>query len=461
MALGTQFQSTGAIPKYSQEGLKRVSGLGLNAAPVMGSNPITSPITQGKVQGFVPQKQPQATTPLKKTITTNADGTSTTHEYHAETKPTVKGTTTTTPPANTIATPPPTTTPPVITTPPVSSTNPAVQAMNVGQAGQQTTNEAATQARLVEQSKAPIEAYTQAHAEYQKRVKDLADFEASLANTYRGTSAQGIPLPDIQGQEGNIAKWAESRRAALQNAITESEQAMSYANTQQGLQTTAAQGAYSGAQTQAQRGLGAQGQVLTAGLYSPASIGTVPYSALTGQSQGMLGGSEGFATLGKLEAQKATAGQQYQQVEQYKSAHQQAQNLQSQLGDLITTFGLNPSDINLANAGIQKIASNVSDPKYKILSNYLADVASRYSQILTPAGGSSTDTTRAVAAGMLDGIASGKSIIEVMNALDQQAQAVIAGVTTSNTGTPSGSSTGTVQAGGFNFKQVNGKWIPA
>ena len=452
MALGTQFQSTGAIPKYSAEGLKRVQGLGLTVTPTATNNQRTAALTglpninQGTNKGMI--EPPKATTPLKKTTTTNADGTSTTHEYHAETTPSIKGTTTTTPSATPVTSS--TTTPvPAYTPPPTTSTNPAIQAGYVGQIGQQTVNEAQTQGRLIEQS-------TTTGPEYQKVNDDLAKIRENIriskenyakARTDLYSEPGSITLKE--GREKLLAQQYGMEQTAMSEQANALADQLSAANTQQGLQTTAAQGAYTGAQTQAQRNLGAQGQVLSAGLYQPAAIGQVPYSSLTGQSQGMLGGTEGYATLGKLEAQKATAGQQYQQTEQYKSAHQQAQNLQAQLGDLITTFGLNPSDINLANAGIQKIAANVSDPKYKILSNYLADVASRYSQILTPAGGSSTDTTRAVATGMLDGIASGKSIIEVMNALDQQAQAVIAGVTTSNTGTPSGSQTGGNMFGSF------------
>lgn len=150
-----------------------------------------------------------------------------------------------------------------------------------------------------------------------------------------------------------------------------------------------------------------------------------------------------------LQAQGATqqqvVGDQAAQVAAYTSAHQQAMNLQNQLADLITTFGLNPSNVNVVNAGLQKIAQNTSSAEYKILSNYLVDVASRYAQILTPSGGSQTDTTRATASSMLDGIAGGNSIIAVMNALDEQAKAVIAGVPT--TGSPSPFSGGQPQGG--------------
>lgn len=139
-------------------------------------------------------------------------------------------------------------------------------------------------------------------------------------------------------------------------------------------------------------------------------------------------------------AQAGVVGQQEQTLQGYQSAYQQAKNLQSQAADLITSFGLNPNDINKVNSGLQAIALNTSSPQYKILANYMADVASRYAQILTPPGGSSTDTTRAIATGMLDATASGQSIIAVMNALDQQAQAVIAGVKTVGSQNSSGSS---------------------
>lgn len=138
-------------------------------------------------------------------------------------------------------------------------------------------------------------------------------------------------------------------------------------------------------------------------------------------------------------ANQSVIGTQTQQVEGYKSALQQGQNLQSQLSDLITTFGLNPSDINGANTGLQKIAANVSDPHYKQLENYVNDIANTYAQILTPPGGSATDTTRGIAASMIDATAKGTSIIDTMKGLDQQAQAKIAGTLTQtgSTGTNS------------------------
>lgn len=165
------------------------------------------------------------------------------------------------------------------------------------------------------------------------------------------------------------------------------------------------------------------------------------YSAASGAASGRqnLG-----ATAGGIQSS------QQQQIASYKSAQQQGQNLASQVTDLISHFGLNPSDVNAVNAGIQKIAQNTSSPQYQILSNYLNDVASRYSQVLTPPGGTATDTTRAIATSMLNATASGTSIQQVLQSLDQQASAVIAGVPA--TGTVPGSNGSSSNSGsGFGW----------
>lgn len=141
-------------------------------------------------------------------------------------------------------------------------------------------------------------------------------------------------------------------------------------------------------------------------------------------------------------ANQGVVGSQTEQVNQYKSALQQGKNLQAQLGDLITTFGLNPTDLNAVNLGLQKIASQKSDPHYKQLSNYVNDIANTYAQVLTPPGGSATDTSRGIAQSMLDATASGSSIMDTMRSLDNAAQAKIAGVPTIG-GNKSSSGTGT------------------
>ncbi len=179
-----------------------------------------------------------------------------------------------------------------------------------------------------------------------------------------------------------------------------------------------------------------------------------------GTIQGLQSGAQtAAATGGNIQSQ------QQQTVATYKSALQQGQNLQSQLNDLITTFGLNPSDVNAVNTGIQKIAQNTSSPQYQVLSNYINDIANTYAQILTPTGGSQTDTTRSIASSMLNSTASGQSIMATMKALDSAAQAKIAGVPTTQTNTNSNTGGGnftegqTSSAGGYNFVYQGGKWV--
>lgn len=157
---------------------------------------------------------------------------------------------------------------------------------------------------------------------------------------------------------------------------------------------------------------------------------------------------QGGGNLTQLQAQTGIQTAQEQQVQGYKSALQQGQNLQTQLKDLITTFGLNPNDLNVSNIALQKIATNTSDPHYQQLANYINEVANTYSQILTPPGGTSTDTTRAIATSMLDATANGSSLIDTMKQLDNAAQAKIAGVQTitpSTGGSNSGISGATIK----------------
>jgi hypothetical protein len=144
-------------------------------------------------------------------------------------------------------------------------------------------------------------------------------------------------------------------------------------------------------------------------------------------------------------AQAGIIADQEKRVNEYTSALQQAHNLQTQFTDLLNTFGLNSSDLNAANAAVQAIAANTNDYRYQVLQNYVNDLASRYAQVLTPPGGSATDSTREIAASMLDRTASGQSLIKVMESLDHQAQAVISGVRTVNGGQPSNSG-GTIQS---------------
>lgn len=206
-------------------------------------------------------------------------------------------------------------------------------------------------------------------------------------------------------------------------------------------------------QTAVQQTLASNGDVNAAGV--PANMQNAVKAVLSQMNSG-------YSPLGSTIASGVTT-QQQQQIAQYTSSLQQGQNLQSQLSDLIGTFGLNPSNVNAANSGLQTIASNTSNPYYKQLQNYVNDVANTYAQILTPPGGSSTDTTRSIATSMLDATASGTSIQSTLASLDNAAKAKIAGISTTpntNSSNSSSFSNGQTAAGGA-LVYKNGQWVAA
>jgi hypothetical protein len=207
-------------------------------------------------------------------------------------------------------------------------------------------------------------------------------------------------------------------------------------------------------------------QIMSGGMTYDQAVSSMAYAGSAGKT--MLdnaiisAGGNPLTLQSKGSANQSIVSNQAQTVAGYTSALQQGQNLQSQLTDLLTQFGLNPSDINKANQGLQVIAQNVSDPRYKLLQNYVNDIANTYAQILTPPGGTATDTTRGIASGMLDATMKGQGLITVMQGLDQQAKAKISGVTTAlpsnqNSG---GFSEGTKSSDGSLVYQ-GGKWIKA
>lgn len=185
------------------------------------------------------------------------------------------------------------------------------------------------------------------------------------------------------------------------------------------------------------------------------NLGSYSQKGLNDLNQALGSGFNANTNAGASSGQQQVAGttgaitsQQETQKASYQSALKQGQNLQSQLTDLITKFGLNPSNLNVANQAIQKIAQNTSSPQYQQLQNYINDVANTYSQILTPAGGSPTDTTRGIATSMLNSTASGASLLSTMQALDNAAEAKISGVVTTG-GSNSGGGSASVSGFGW------------
>jgi hypothetical protein len=287
----------------------------------------------------------------------------------------------------------------------------------------------------------------QAYTDYQSAVDDLNKLQASIAQQTGGIESQPISMQFQQGKKQALERQNAALIEAAQARVEEKASALGYGI--QGVQTQQSGFNQAGNLATTGQGLAQNALGTAAGLAAPqlGSIGQVPFNPLN-QQQGSVLGSQGGGLgqagqlLGQFQGAQSTASDQFQQTEQYKSALQQGQNLQSQFTDLISSFGLNPSDINVVNAGIQKIAQNTSSPEYQMLQNYVNDIANTYAQILTPPGGSATDTTRSIALSMLNATASGQSLITVMQGLDEAAKAKIAGVNTNNTGTSGGSTGG-------------------
>lgn len=187
---------------------------------------------------------------------------------------------------------------------------------------------------------------------------------------------------------------------------------------------------------------------LTASLPQQVSPTNVPFNPLTsqyGQPASSAYGSGGLFGVGQMLQQQQQGGA----YQEYQAAHQSAQNLGGQLTQLIQGAGINPSDLNALNNFINHIATNTSDPNYQTFNNLVNDIASSYAQILTPPGGTTTDMVRTISQSLLNAGQSGSSVLQVMQNLDAQAQAKMAGLQTA------GNSQTGQNSGGGNYTNFN------
>lgn len=438
----------------------------------------------------------QPSTPLKKQTQTNVDGSVVTNEYHP---PITTATNQTN--ASTSSTPNITTNSSSNSSLPTQTSIPTTFPGLLGTVAGQGTQSSALQTSAQTTGQNAADTYNQLNTQ-------LAQSRLNEKDAIAQNNLQPIPIGDQQGRAQVLRdQYLQEQSALAQQAAGATAlygPSIGAATTAQGQQFGAAQNAASFAQPSGSfpfvfnpttgtftngSGSGASTGITGAPTltYNPQTDATTLAKAVINHQIGLSDAQQslGYAgTIGTgllnlaivaqggnptlLQGQSDIQGQQQLQTQQWTSSLQQAQNLQSQLSDLITSFGLNPTDLNAANAGLQKIATNTSDPRYQALNSYLADIASVYSNILTPPGGSATDTTRSIASGLLDGTAKGQSIIAQMQVLDNQAQAKISGVNTiggtsqSNSLNSSVGSINTKAADGnsYSFHQdASGKWV--
>ncbi|HSV94494.1 MAG TPA: hypothetical protein VLH94_00750 [Spirochaetia bacterium] len=334
------------------------------------------------------------------------------------------------------------TTPKVEPPKPVSSAEPKEQIQNVGQAGQQTENESLTQARLIEQSQ-------ETSPEYKQLIKDIEQIQNNIRISKENYAKART---DLYAEPGGIV-LKEGRDRLLQEqyrleqaALSEQESALSTqlaaANAAQAMKIQAGGMAYTGAQNQAQRGLSAQGTVLGAGLLQPTTIGQVPYSPITGQAGGMLGGQGGLSTLGALQQQQ----QQGADVQNMTGAYNQAAPLIQTAKQQIASAGFNISPVALVNQLQQYVNKGiVPSAEYANIFNTLSEIATTISPVLG-AQGAQTDLKTMIAQEFIPKLLQGQDIGTVLDNIEKNALAKIQALKATSQGAPltvpSGSSTG-------------------
>jgi len=321
------------------------------------------------------------------------------------------------------------------------------------QSGQQTQNETDTQARLRELSNAPSEAYVKADNDYKMAVQALADFDKEVAEKKANINLDPIPLEFQQGRQQVLTQKVAETRSALQNAVNQQQQAMTLANTQQGLQTQAGQSAYAGAQTQAGRGLSAAGTALGA----VAPITGVPFGTQTVQP-GLLGEQQGGAgTSGILQGGAARLIPQY--YDEYNQAQSVIDNISKNeelFSNLLSVAKVNPADLTPINEVLQRVGQLTSSADYANFQNLLSSLRANYAQLLASRGLTPTDAG-VTANSLLPENASIATINSVLSTLKQEGQNYLSSKAdqlkraeeTFNTGTAPDTSTPTTSGGGM------------
>jgi hypothetical protein len=348
--------------------------------------------------------------------------------------------------------------------------------------------------------------------EYGKRYSDLgikgANFEAGQLTTGTSPVAEGNAAVTAQTTAAQQAALAAGERAALEGIgyqLTGQEQASNAAN-------AGASQAYTG-QTITQAGqLGAAGLVKP----SPTSYGQTVFNPETGTFTGGSGnldpqqyssqlasavingsmpyddavsslgyaGNAGKAFLdqailgagGNLtQLQAHTAGVQsvLQNLPAMQSANIAADGIK---GKIITYLSANP-DINTTNLAAGNTlqqwinGQQLTDPKYQTLANFLNEYTNTLAPVLG-VGGDPTNLKTQIAQGFINGAASGQSIAQVLDNMQQLAAGKIADLQSGATGGGVVSSPQTGPAGGAGtiqtkaadgksygfYQDANGKW---
>ncbi len=464
MPLNFSFTSQGSGAPVAAPKKSGVLNLGSSAGtPIPGSVPQNNSILSasmnpnatvslGSNPGMI-----KPTTPLKKTTTNNVDGSSTVHEYHAP-PPTAAELAANTKKNNAANYgPAPTQTQPNQ----VGTTK--ENAQNVINSGFQTPQEqTATQqlyqaGQMTPQEKAANDEVARANAlqkSYQN-VSTLSPYAEATMYSDRARTPEEIQAleqsPDLVGRASttngllnNLSNIYGSSRVAGANAAL------------QGIQTAAGRGlsaatsGLAGAQTQAGR--------LQSGL------GTVFGAGLPGQISGSARTYNPLDPAGTNGTNGIVQGANNQSIYDLQSAYNQglvslkaADGIQQQIiGTLQNTPELNQTPLSSITNLNELISGQVSSGPQQLLSQQIAQYISQLG--LDPATVVSiAHQQQGTLAQLLDSL---RQTAQTNNEAKNPANLNLGGSNSSG-GASGGSSSGTTSAGGFNFKLVNGTWVPA
>lgn len=289
----------------------------------------------------------------------------------------------------------------------------------------------------------PSPQYQAAQAQYLNLQNQMVALQQNMAQQTANIEGSPIDLSLATGQQGILNRLYAGKEAAVAGQMQGAQAAAQTATGQQQVQQQGLLGAGGLAQPQ------------------PYPITTTPYNPVTGTYGPMAGGgTAGNApyTAGTVQGQVGVG----QQAAQLQSVQAQAQQLTSQLTTLLDQNPyINPMGLSVVNGLVQLGAAQLGNPAYQTFQNLVNDLVSRYSAILTPAGGNVTDMRLQIANSLINAQASPENIKKVIQALDQQATGVINQMNPANRpgGTTGG---GTTSAGGYNYVQnAQGQWVPS
>lgn len=263
----------------------------------------------------------------------------------------------------------------------------------------------------------------QNNANVQAATQNIQDLQNSYANQTGLIGNSPIGISEQGGEQGLLNTQYSSKLAAAQGALTNTltgnAQNQTAYNEAGGLANTAAGNATKQQETQqsGQYEAGTLTQPQTAnpyGVYNPANGTYDSYGGANGSGAAGAGGVQ-------------TQVQQGASVQQMTGQQAQAQALAQNLNSVISGAGINPASPGNAgpmtayvNGALQWINNQSGDPQYQNFANLVSEIASRYASILNQSGGTPTDQST-LSHTILNSLAGGQSIEQVLQSLDKNA----------------------------------------